>query len=76
MTYLGGIGTVAGPVIGAFLLEYVSDFVWGRFLEIHLGVLGATVILIVLFMPRGFLHMVRTRVRPLLSRVIARGRRD
>jgi branched-chain amino acid transport system permease protein len=72
MTFLGGVGTVLGPVIGAFLLEYVSDFVWGRFLELHLGVLGLAIILIVLFMPRGFLHMARTRVRPLLAQAIAR----
>lgn len=76
MTYLGGIGTVAGPVIGAFLLEYVSDFVWGRFLELHLGVLGTVIILIVLFMPRGFIHMMSTRALPLLSRLIARARRS
>jgi branched-chain amino acid transport system permease protein len=72
MTYLGGIGTVLGPVIGAFLLEYLSDYVWGRFMELHLGVLGLTIILIVLFMPRGFLYMVRTRVRPLFARVVSR----
>jgi len=76
MVCLGGIGTVAGPVIGAFLLQYVSDYVWGRFLGVHLGVLGAVVILIVLFMPRGFLHMVRTKVRPLLSKVITRSERS
>ncbi len=76
MTYLGGIGTVAGPVIGAFLLEYVSDYIWSRFLEIHLGVLGLAIILIVLFMPRGFLHMVRTRLRPMVSRILARGERS
>jgi branched-chain amino acid transport system permease protein len=76
MTYLGGIGTVAGPVIGAFLLEYVSDFIWSRFLGIHLGVLGLAIILIVLFMPRGFMHMVRTRVQPLLARMLARAERS
>lgn len=69
MVYLGGIGTVWGPVIGAFLLEYVSDFVWGRFLGVHLGVLGAVIVLIVLFMPRGFINMMRTRVLPLVSRL-------
>jgi len=72
MIYLGGIGTVWGPVIGAFLLELVSDFVWGRFLGIHLGVLGAVIVLIVLFMPKGFIHMVRTRVLPLVSRFATR----
>jgi branched-chain amino acid transport system permease protein len=76
MTYLGGIGTVLGPVIGAFLLEYLSDYVWGRFMELHLGVLGLTIILIVLFMPRGFLYMVRTKVRPLLARVLSRSERS
>jgi branched-chain amino acid transport system permease protein len=76
MVYLGGVGTVAGPVIGAFLLEYVSDYIWSRFLELHLGVLGLTIILIVLFMPRGFLHMVRTQARPLLSRILARAERS
>jgi branched-chain amino acid transport system permease protein len=76
MTYLGGIGTVLGPVLGAFGLEYVSDYVWGRFMELHLGVLGSVVILIVLFMPRGFLHMVRTRIRPVVARLLSRGERS
>jgi len=76
MTYLGGIGTILGPVIGAFLLEYVSEFIWSSFKDIHLGVLGLTIILIVLFMPRGFLHMVRTKVQPLVSRVFSRGERS
>ncbi len=76
MTYLGGVGTVLGPVIGAFLLEYLSDFVWGRFQELHLGVLGLAIILIVLFMPRGFVHMIQTKVRPLLVRVMSRTERS
>jgi branched-chain amino acid transport system permease protein len=76
MVYLGGIGTVWGPVIGAFLLEYVSDYVWGRFLQLHVGILGLAVILIILFMPRGFLHMLRTRVRPWISRLATRSERS
>ncbi|MBM4430463.1 MAG: branched-chain amino acid ABC transporter permease [Chloroflexi bacterium] len=76
MVLLGGAGTVAGPVIGAFVLEYVSDFIWARFSVIHMGVLGLAIILTVLFMPRGFLHMIRTRVRPLLARAIIRAERS
>ena len=72
MVFLGGIGTVWGPVIGAFLLEFISDYIWGRFLEIHLGVLGAAVIIIVLFMPRGFVYMMRTKLPALISRIVAR----
>jgi branched-chain amino acid transport system permease protein len=63
-------------VIGAFLLQYVSDIIWSSFLEIHLGVLGVAIILIVLFMPRGFLHMMRTRVQPLVTRILSRGERS
>jgi len=76
MVYLGGIGTVAGPVIGAFLLEFISDYVWGRFLQIHVGVLGAAIVLIVLFMPKGFIHMVRSRILPLLTRAGAHEERS
>ena len=36
---IGGAGTVFGPVIGAFILETISELVWSRFLNLHLGIL-------------------------------------
>ena len=63
---IGGAGTVFGPVIGAFILETISELVWSRFLNLHLGILGLIIILVVLFMPRGIISLV-TQGRSLLS---------
>ncbi len=55
---IGGAGTVFGPVIGAFILESISELVWSRFINLHLGILGTIIILVVLFMPRGIISLV------------------
>jgi branched-chain amino acid transport system permease protein len=54
---IGGIGTVFGPIIGAFLLEFVSEVVWSQFLNLHLGVLGLIIVAVVIFMPNGLLGL-------------------
>jgi branched-chain amino acid transport system permease protein len=54
---IGGIGTVFGPVVGAVILETVSELVWSRFINLHLGILGTIIILAVLFMPKGILSL-------------------
>ena len=59
MVLIGGIGTVFGPVIGAFFLEILSELVWGQFLELHMGVLGFLIIVVVVFLPRGILALAR-----------------
>lgn len=58
MILIGGAGTVFGPVIGAFILETISELVWSRFLNLHLGILGMIIILVVLFIPNGLLSLV------------------
>jgi len=55
---IGGAGTVFGPVIGAFILETISELVWSRFINLHLGILGLIIMLVVLFMPRGIISVV------------------
>lgn len=55
----GGAGTVFGPVLGASILELLSEFVWARFTEIHYLILGALVILITLFVPKGLITYMR-----------------
>jgi len=64
MILIGGAGTVFGPVIGAFILETISELVWSRFLNLHLGILGTIIILVVLFMPNGILSLVTSGKRP------------
>jgi branched-chain amino acid transport system permease protein len=55
----GGAGTVFGPVLGAFILELLSELVWARFTEIHYLILGTLVILITLFVPKGLISYIR-----------------
>ncbi len=50
---IGGAGTVFGPVIGAFLLEGLSELVWSNFLNLHLGILGILIIITILIIPNG-----------------------
>ena len=50
---IGGAGSILGPIIGAFVIELLSEVVWSTFLEYHLAVLGITIIIIVFFVPKG-----------------------
>jgi len=56
MTLLGGAGTILGPVYGAFLFLLLEETVWRNFLNIHSGILGLLVVLLILFLPRGILN--------------------
>ena len=53
MALLGGVGTVAGPVIGAFVFLGLEELIWRNSLEFHAGFLGLLVVALVLFLPRG-----------------------
>ncbi len=53
MVMLGGLGTVAGPVIGATVLYWLRDILWANLLQFHLIAQGIILILIVLFLPEG-----------------------
>jgi branched-chain amino acid transport system permease protein len=53
MVMLGGLGTVAGPVVGATVIYWMRDIVWANFEQYHLIVEGLLLILIVLYMPGG-----------------------
>jgi branched-chain amino acid transport system permease protein len=57
MIIVGGMGTVLGPVVGAFLLQTVSRYFWSRYMTLHLGILGAIIIFTVLCIPNGILRV-------------------
>lgn len=61
MMLLGGAGTVLGPLAGAVILEFLSVFIWGQFLRGHMLILGVVISLVILFMPTGFMELVRLR---------------
>lgn len=60
---LGGIGTLFGPMIGAFLLVFITQVVLGRLLDFHLFATGLLLVILVLAAPDGLLGFVRNRVR-------------
>lgn len=53
MALLGGVGTIAGPIIGAFVFLALEEVIWRNSLEFHAGILGILVVLLVLFLPAG-----------------------
>jgi branched-chain amino acid transport system permease protein len=61
MALLGGAGTVAGPVTGALILTAINETLWSHFPKIHTIFFGAVIVLVVLFLPRGILHLFRAR---------------
>jgi branched-chain amino acid transport system permease protein len=56
---LGGIGTLAGPVIGAFLLVFLTQVVLGDLLDFHLFVTGLLLVVLILAAPDGLLGLAR-----------------
>ena len=58
---LGGMGTLFGPTIGAFLLVFITQVVLGRLLDFHLFATGLLLVILVLAAPGGILGFVRTR---------------
>jgi branched-chain amino acid transport system permease protein len=62
MMMLGGAGTVLGPVFGAFLIELISETVWGKFLTVHMLILGIIMIAVVILIPRGMLEVFQKRL--------------
>ena len=57
-TMLGGLGTVAGPVVGTVALFWLRELLWAHLLDYHLIAQGALLIVIVLFIPRGLVGTV------------------
>ncbi len=57
MVLLGGMGTIFGPIIGAVAFLVLEEIVWRNFLTIHSAALGLMIVLLVLFLPKGALHV-------------------
>jgi urea transport system permease protein len=50
---VGGRGTLIGPVVGAFIVNWAKTYLTGALPEVWLFALGALFILVTLFLPKG-----------------------
>lgn len=64
MAVVGGMGSIIGPVIGAYLLTLVNESL--RFMgELRLLIYSAAVVLVILFAPKGLLDLSLRALRSL-----------
>ena len=64
-TLLGGTGTTTGPMIGTGLMFYLVDIASGL-TSSYLFVVGAVLVMLILWFPQGIMGAIRTRWLPWL----------
>lgn len=70
ITFIGGVGTLEGPVLGAALFVFFKEFLAVRWVDFHLLIFGVLFIAIVLLLPGGLVEAV-TRLAPVRRRPAA-----
>ena len=71
MVIVGGVGTLAGPLLGAVFLIYVPELLsFAR--EMRPAMMGLLLILVTLFLPGGLLGLLRPRLARLAAPQLAR----
>jgi branched-chain amino acid transport system permease protein len=74
MVLIGGRWLIVGPLIGAMLIQYLDVTAWSKFSDLHLGIVGLVIVLLVTFLPGGIselpskLSINRFRSRRLAAR--------
>jgi len=64
MAFLGGIGSLWGPFLGAFVVQLINRYLWlvwgeGTF---YLIIIGAAICAVVLFIPNGIIGLMEARI--------------
>ncbi|HET7641860.1 MAG TPA: branched-chain amino acid ABC transporter permease, partial [Ktedonobacteraceae bacterium] len=61
MTFLGGLGTIAGPILGALLLEPTQQYFTLQFGQggYYLVIYGALFLVVILLLPQGVIPTLR-----------------
>ena len=67
MAYIGGTGTIIGPIVGAVFYVVVKELLALKLVELHSIVFGVLFILVVLFLPGGLVEAWK-KTRKLLTR--------
>jgi len=59
MAVIGGTGTVVGPVIGAVVLQFLSEWLRTHYTDVHTIIFGAIIMVAVLLLPMGVVSFAR-----------------
>ncbi len=57
MALIGGLGSPFGVLIGAFVYLGLEEVVWRNYIQIHSGVLGVLIVVLLLFLPHGLMSL-------------------
>src|SRR5246127_1144369 len=57
MALLGGLASPLGVVCGAFVYLGLEEVVWRNYIQIHSGVLGVLIVMLLLFLPHGLISL-------------------
>jgi branched-chain amino acid transport system permease protein len=63
MAFLGGAGTIIGPILGAIIIEYLDQYTSISFTAFHGPLLGILIILVTIFLPQGLIRLVQELMR-------------
>jgi branched-chain amino acid transport system permease protein len=62
MALMGGLGSPLGVACGAFIYLGLEEVVWRNYIQIHTGVLGLLIVLLLLFLPHGLISLRADRL--------------
>jgi branched-chain amino acid transport system permease protein len=63
---VGGVGTIGGPILGGFVLEFLSEVtrnLLGAYSGVHLMIYGALLVFVIIFMPNGIFGGIKVLVK-------------
>jgi branched-chain amino acid transport system permease protein len=63
MTFLGGAGTILGPLLGGIIVQYLRNYTLLNFNAIYGPLLGILIILVTIFLPQGLIRLVQELTR-------------
>jgi len=66
ITFVGGVGTIVGPIVGAFFYAIFKELFVRTFPQLHVFIFGVLFIVVVLLLPGGLVEMAG-RVRRLVT---------
>jgi branched-chain amino acid transport system permease protein len=75
IAYLGGVGTIHGPVLGALFYVILKEVLAVQMVELHLIIFGALFIVVVLFFPSGLVG-AWSRAERSTARLLGRKRNE